>query len=259
MLGDAVSSARWAERVDAATTGFGYVATELPLARAWALIAAGERDAARTLLIDAAGSAEQLGHLPAAAWLLHDAARIGASDVTSDITVRNESIAARCDSEFVAVRAAHAAALSAGDTWQLAAAGERFEHIGAYLLAAEAMAAASDASRRDREQRRAAALDQRAGELVAHCEGAVTAALARAASVVPLTDREREIAVLAAAGQSSRAIAERLYLSVRTIDNHLGRIYDKLGVSNRADLASALDLGPRTSTQPTRSTRQGER
>ena len=145
--------------------------------------------------------------------------------------------------------AAHAVALSAGDTWQLAAVGDRFEHMGAYLLAAEAMAAASDASRRDREQRRAAALDQRAGELVAHCEGAVTPALARAASVVPLTDREREIAVLAAAGQSSRVIAERLYLSVRTIDNHLGRIYDKLGVSNRADLATALDRNPRTSTQ----------
>ena len=35
-------------------------------------------------------------------------------------------------------------------------------------------------------------------------------------------------------------IAERLYLSVRTVDNHLGRVYDKLGVSNRAALAVAL-------------------
>jgi len=62
---------------------------------------------------------------------------------------------------------------------------------------------------------------------------------------VPLTEREREIALLAAAGHSSRAIAERLVLSVRTIDNHLGRIYDKLGVSNRAELAAALDRSPR--------------
>ena len=71
--------------------------------------------------------------------------------------------------------------------------------------------------------------------------GRVTPALVRAATVVPLTDREREIAVLAAAGQSSRLIAERLFLSVRTVDNHLGRIYDKLGVSSRADLAAALE------------------
>ena len=63
--------------------------------------------------------------------------------------------------------------------------------------------------------------------------------------VVPLTEREREIALLAASGHSSRAIAERLVLSVRTIDNHLGRIYDKLGVSNRAELAAALDRSPR--------------
>jgi DNA-binding CsgD family transcriptional regulator len=59
--------------------------------------------------------------------------------------------------------------------------------------------------------------------------------------VVPLTDREREIALLAAAGHPSRAIAERLYLSVRTVDNHLARIYDKLGVSSRADLGVTLD------------------
>jgi len=59
--------------------------------------------------------------------------------------------------------------------------------------------------------------------------------------VVPLTNREREIALLAASGQTSRAIAEQLYLSARTVDNHLGRIYEKLGVSNRAELAAALD------------------
>ncbi|HZB41889.1 MAG TPA: AAA family ATPase [Ilumatobacter sp.] len=237
VLGDAESSARCADQVDGATTGFGYLAPELPLARAWALIAAGQYDPARRLLVEAAESAEQLAHLPAAAWLLHDAARIGAADVAGRI----ESIASRCDSELVAARAAHAAALSAVDTWQLAAAGERFAKIGARLLAAEAFAVAADASRRDREQRRAAALDQRAGELVAQCEGAITASLAGAGTVVPLTEREREIAVLAAAGQSSRAIAEGLFLSVRTIDNHLGRVYDKLGVSNRAELASVLD------------------
>ena len=77
----------------------------------------------------------------------------------------------------------------------------------------------------------------------------MTPSLIRTATVVPLTDREREIALLAAGGQSSRLIAEQLHLSVRTVDNHLGRIYDKLGVSNRADLATALDRNPRTSTQ----------
>ena len=61
---------------------------------------------------------------------------------------------------------------------------------------------------------------------------------------MPLTNREREIALLAAAGHPSRVIAERLYLSVRTVDNHLSRIYDKVGVSGRVELASALDVRP---------------
>ena len=48
-----------------------------------------------------------------------------------------------------------------------------------------------------------------------------------------LTPREREIALLAAQGLSSRGIADRLVLSVRTVDNHLQSAYRKLGVSGR--------------------------
>jgi DNA-binding CsgD family transcriptional regulator len=95
---------------------------------------------------------------------------------------------------------------------------------------------------RRQDRRRAVALDIRADDLLAQCEGARTPALSRARTVVPLTDREREIAMLAAAGLSDRAIAERLFLSVRTVGNHLGRVYDKLGVSSRAELAAAFDL-----------------
>ena len=60
------------------------------------------------------------------------------------------------------------------------------------------------------------------------------------AAPVPLTNREREIAELAADGLPSRVIAERLYVSVRTVDNHPARIYAKLGVSSRAELARIL-------------------
>ena len=58
--------------------------------------------------------------------------------------------------------------------------------------------------------------------------------LVRAGTVVTLSGRERDVAVLAAGGLSSRAIAAELLLSVRTVDNHLGRVYAKLGVSSRA-------------------------
>ncbi|MBC3840483.1 helix-turn-helix transcriptional regulator [Streptacidiphilus sp. 4-A2] len=55
-----------------------------------------------------------------------------------------------------------------------------------------------------------------------------------------LTGREREIAHLASTGLTSGDIAGALFLSVRTVDSHLGRIYRKLGVSNRASLTRAL-------------------
>ncbi len=58
-----------------------------------------------------------------------------------------------------------------------------------------------------------------------------------------LTPREREVVLLASQGLASRAIAERFDVSVRTIDNQLGRAYRKLGVSSRAELASLLAEG----------------
>ncbi|MFF4455118.1 LuxR C-terminal-related transcriptional regulator [Streptomyces goshikiensis] len=60
-----------------------------------------------------------------------------------------------------------------------------------------------------------------------------------------LSEREREVADLAAAGLRSRQIAERLFLSHRTVDSHLGSAYRKLGVSSRTALARALSTGHR--------------
>ena len=57
-----------------------------------------------------------------------------------------------------------------------------------------------------------------------------------------LTGRESEIAQLAAIGESSKRIAERLFISVRTVDHHLASVYGKLGVSGRREFG----LGVRT-------------
>jgi DNA-binding CsgD family transcriptional regulator len=58
--------------------------------------------------------------------------------------------------------------------------------------------------------------------------------------LIELTAREREVASLAARGLTNREIADNLYLSPRTVENHLQRIYDKLGVSSRDELNAAL-------------------
>jgi DNA-binding NarL/FixJ family response regulator len=48
------------------------------------------------------------------------------------------------------------------------------------------------------------------------------------------------VAELAAQGLSNREIGERLFLSHRTVGSHLYRMFPKLGVANRAQLAAAL-------------------
>jgi DNA-binding CsgD family transcriptional regulator len=58
-----------------------------------------------------------------------------------------------------------------------------------------------------------------------------------------LSPQERQIAQLAAAGLSNREIAQRLYLSHRTVGSHLYRIFPKLGITSRQQLASVLPTG----------------
>jgi DNA-binding CsgD family transcriptional regulator len=60
----------------------------------------------------------------------------------------------------------------------------------------------------------------------------------------PLSGRERQIVMLAVNGMASKDIAERLFLSVRTVSNHLQHAYTKLGVTSRAALAQALETTP---------------
>ena len=55
-----------------------------------------------------------------------------------------------------------------------------------------------------------------------------------------LTVRELEIARLVATGLTSRAVADRLVVSVRTVDNVLHGVYAKLGISGRRELASVV-------------------
>ena len=55
-----------------------------------------------------------------------------------------------------------------------------------------------------------------------------------------LTERERQLVELAAQGLSNPEIADRLVLSVRTVESHLYRAMQKLGVKDRRDLPTRL-------------------
>jgi len=113
------------------------------------------------------------------------------------------------------------------------------------LLAAEAAGSAAAAFSGAGDRRAATAALRRSSALAAACEGAATPGLfhlstVNAAAAAPLSGREREIVLLAATGMASKDIADRLYLSVRTVNNHLQHAYAKLGVTSRAGLVRAL-------------------
>ena len=53
----------------------------------------------------------------------------------------------------------------------------------------------------------------------------------------PLSNREREIVVFVAQGYKNKEIADKMFISEQTVKNHLHNIFDKLGVSDRLELA----------------------
>jgi DNA-binding NarL/FixJ family response regulator len=53
----------------------------------------------------------------------------------------------------------------------------------------------------------------------------------------PLSQREREIVTLVAQGYKNKEMAEKMFISEQTVKNHLHNIFDKLGVSDRLELA----------------------
>lgn len=59
-----------------------------------------------------------------------------------------------------------------------------------------------------------------------------------------LTAAERRVADMAAEGLANREIAETLFLSTRTVENHLSRVYRKLDITSRSGLGEALSLDP---------------
>ncbi|MGW8358831.1 LuxR C-terminal-related transcriptional regulator [Streptomyces wedmorensis] len=223
-----------------------HLAAEEHLGSAWRYAAQGRLAQARALLTQAATHAHDTGHFPSEALLLTDIARLGGP---KEVAGRLAELAEACDGVFAPVRAHLAAALAAEDPDRLLTTAGELEQIGADLLAAEAANAAAALWRRTGQPRRAAAAAQRAQACAARCEGARTPLLGLTEVAAALTAREREIALLAASGTSSKDIAATLHLSVRTVDNHLQHAYAKLGVTTRRELADTLGQ-PSTGLRP---------
>jgi DNA-binding NarL/FixJ family response regulator len=204
--------------------------------QAWAHVTAGDLTTAHEALWEATHLAGKWGQQAGAADALFDLVRIGENDAIEEL----RGLAGQVDGDLMTARITHAEAIVEQDPLLAGQAAQQFESIGALLLAAESAALDHRLSRARGLHRRAAAASASTERLAAHCEGANTPALSLAQDVERLSSREREVALLAANGLTSRAIAERLYVSKRTVDNHLQRIYTKLGVTGRHQLAARL-------------------
>lgn len=215
--------------------GLALMDPEMTLARAWVAAGEGALSQAIPLAHQAAALAGGRGQLAHVVLALHTAVRFGDRTLAG----RLAALAPRVSGPFAPAAAGHATALAAGDGAGLLAASDAFAEMGDLTSAVDA---AAQASAGDHQVRHLAA--GRVRTLAEVCEGARTPALAATTTPLPLTGREREIVTLAAHGLSNRQIADRLVVSVRTVEGHLYRASAKLGTSNRAEFVTLLDLAP---------------
>ena len=238
LLGDVASARSAIAEAEAIGDGFGFLLPERVLGRALTYAAEGRRDEGRNLLLQGAEHAARTGHLTSESSLLYEAARISGG---ADVLDRLNEIASNSDSLMVRARAQYVGAMVADGAPDLELAAAVMLGLGCNLAASELYVAASERMRTDGLARAANAFAQQARDASSRSEGATSFRLSRLHSAAPLTAREREIAELVAIGLSSKAIAHRLDLSVRTVTNHLQNVYVKLGVSSRADVLDILN------------------
>ena len=206
-------------------------------ARAWVAWLDGDQAEAHRLLLVGADALSATGDANGEVACLHDLVRLGWADEVRDRLV---AVLTGAEGELYALLRAHAAAVCDRSAAALGAVAEGFAEMGAWLLASEAAHAADEAARAAGDPRSAAAWGVKGEQWRARCDEVRSPGLVAASAPVPLTRREREVAQLAAEGLPRRDMAEQLYVGVRTVDSHLVRIYAKLGVRNRAELAQAL-------------------
>jgi DNA-binding CsgD family transcriptional regulator len=207
-------------------------------ARAWTLACRGEVAAAVRLLHSGAARLRADGFHGHELLTLYDLVRLGHPELAAE---RMAGLALTVGGRTTPLLIRHARAGADQAAEDLFAVAREFAVLGYQLFAAEAAAAAVRIFRAARDPRALAASTLMA-DVLARCDMMRTPVLL---AVQPaLTVRERQVAELAAEGVRSREIADRLYLSPRTVENHLQRVYTKLGVNGRVELAPALRLLP---------------
>jgi ATP/maltotriose-dependent transcriptional regulator MalT len=193
--------------------------------------------AARTHAVRAAQIARQSGMHAVEMRALHTAVRFDDRSQTQRLTELVKTL----NTPLAEAIAEHARGLADHDGDLLDAAADRFAEMGAVALAADAAAHAAREHARTGHRRKELESSIRAHRL-ARQGGIRSPAIDAVASPLPITAREREIANLITAGLSNRQIADRLVVSVRTVEGHVYRIFAKLGIEHREQLIHLVSL-----------------
>ena len=208
---------------------------ERSLARAWVVAGQGAVSEAITVLLSAAERAAAKGRFAAEVMCLQAATQFGERSAAS----RLRELEAIVEGPRVGLAARFAEALRDGDPAELALVSEEFERMGDLVAAVDAAARAALVYRRQGRRGSAYGCSERASAMAEQC-GVSTPALRQAAEPLPLTDREREVVNLIAHGLQNRDIAERLTLSLRTVESYIYRAMAKTGTNSREELAALL-------------------
>ena len=198
-------------------------------ALARAELARGDRDAARAWAERSEKLVDGLGLPLAEAWALHARAAIAleageaerAATLALDAAARAESV----DAPLPAARCRTLAGVA------LAAAGRRDDGVAELTRAESELSQLGAARYRDEAARELRRLGERVSARQRRSSGE---------GLDALSGREREIAELVAEGRTNREIGAELFLSEKTVEGHLTRIFAKLGVTSRVEVAEAV-------------------
>jgi DNA-binding CsgD family transcriptional regulator len=209
---------------------------EQSVARAWLAAGQGALTEAIATMLSAAETAAAKGQFAAEVLCLQTAAQFGDPSVAP----RLGELASIVEGPRAALAARFATALAGADAPKLSAISEEFEGIGDLVAAVDAAAHACIAFRQGDLRGSALGCSARAESLAQRCGGISTPALREVSEPLPLTGREREIVRLLGSGFSTRAVAERLCVSTRTVEGHIYRAMTKTGATTREELIRLL-------------------
>lgn len=208
------------------------------IAEAAVLAGSGRLDEAAARAERAARTAIEHEQWAIAAHAAHDAVRYFRSPRGAALL---STAADAVDGPLPELMREHAEALLAHDGSRLEKVSVAFEDIGAVLFAAEAAHSAAAWHHRAGQARAATKTAAYAAELRNRCQDTVTPWSIGPGETL-LTPRERQIAMLAAAGHGDQHISTALGISIRTVQTHLTNIYTKLAVGGRRELPVALAI-----------------